>query len=66
MYGQKINKKVVLIKNNEDVILGLYGAGEITGGVHGGNRLGGITLIQCFIFGRITAKNSVDYINNLI
>lgn len=33
-------------------ILGLFAAGEVTGGVHGGNRLGGNSLLECVVFGR--------------
>merc|ERR1712216_330061 len=35
------------------VIPGLYAAGEIAGGVHGNNRLGGNSLLDCVVFGRV-------------
>ena len=34
-------------------IPGLYAAGEVTGGVHGMDRLGGSSSVDCFVFGRI-------------
>ena len=34
-------------------IRGLYAAGEVTGGVHGSNRLAGNSLLECCVFGRI-------------
>lgn len=42
-------------------IPGLYAAGEIAGGVHGNNRLGGSSLLDCVVFGRVTAKAAVKY-----
>ena len=35
---------------------GLYGAGEVTGGVHGGNRLAGNSLLECGVFGKIIGE----------
>merc|ERR1712137_165090 len=43
------------------VIPGLYAAGEIAGGVHGNNRLGGNSLLDCVVFGRVAAKAAVKY-----
>lgn len=44
-------------------IRGLYAAGEVTGGVHGNNRLGGNSLLECCVFGRIAGGESLylDY-----
>ncbi|KAH8614254.1 ApbE family Alanine dehydrogenase PNT C terminal domain [Trypanosoma vivax] len=39
-------------------ILGLFGAGEVTGGVHGGNRLGGNSLLECVVFGKIAGDRA--------
>ncbi|EPY35309.1 NADH-dependent fumarate reductase [Angomonas deanei] len=39
-------------------VLGLFGAGEVTGGVHGGNRLGGNSLLECVVFGRIAGDRA--------
>lgn len=35
---------------------GLLAAGEVTGGVHGRNRLAGNSLLECVVFGRIAGK----------
>ena len=40
------------------VISGLYAAGEVTGGIHGGNRLGGNAIVEIFVSGR-TAANAI-------
>jgi len=39
-------------------IMGLFAAGEVTGGVHGGNRLGGNSLLECVVFGRIAGDRA--------
>jgi len=49
---------VVINENAETNILGLYAAGEITGGVHGGNRLGGNALADTQVFGRRAGENA--------
>jgi len=46
----------------EGVIPGLYAAGEIAGGVHGNNRLGGNSLLDCVVFGRVAAKEACIHI----
>lgn len=42
-------------------IPGLYGAGEVTGGIHGNNRLGGNSLLECVVFGRIAGYQAAHY-----
>tara|TARA_A100001388_G_scaffold232323_1_gene184918 strand:- start:3009 stop:4754 length:1746 start_codon:yes stop_codon:yes gene_type:complete len=46
-------------------IKGLYAAGEVAGGLHGANRLGGNSLAEILIFGKIVGKASSDYSRNL-
>jgi flavocytochrome c len=43
------------------VIPGLYAAGEIAGGIHGNNRLGGNSLLDCVVFGRVAGKAACAY-----
>lgn len=40
-------------------IAGLYAAGEVSGGLHGANRLGGNSLLECVVFGRIAARSAI-------
>lgn len=49
------------INTNGDVIPGLFAAGETTGGVHGGNRIGGNAVCDFVVFGRIAGLNAADY-----
>ena len=44
-----------------NIIDGLYAAGEITGGVHGANRLGGNAVADFTVFGRIAGQSAADY-----
>jgi len=64
MGGLKINNKGEVLNSNNETIKGLFGAGEVTGGVHGGNRLGGNSLAEGGVYGRISADSAVDYISN--
>ena len=64
MGGLKINSKSEVIDINGNQIYGLFAAGEVTGGVHGSNRLGGNSLAECGVFGRISADSAVKYIKN--
>ena len=64
MGGIKINNKGEVLNSKNEIIKGLYGAGEVTGGVHGFNRLGGNSLSECGVYGRISADSAVDYIFN--
>ena len=57
MGGIKINTNAEVIGVDGNVIPGLYAAGEVTGGIHGANRLGGNALPDTVVFGRIAGKN---------
>ncbi|NLI29809.1 MAG: flavocytochrome c [Nitrospiraceae bacterium] len=57
MGGLRINTNAQVIDINGNVIQRLYAAGEVTGGVHGSNRLGSNALPDCVVFGRIAGKN---------
>lgn len=62
MGGLKINSKTEVINGSGQVITGLFVAGEVTGGVHGGNRLGGNSITDIIVFGRIAGKNASSFI----
>ena len=58
MGGVKINTEAEVIDTKGNVIPGLFAAGEVTGGVHGGNRLGGNAVADFVVFGRIAGENA--------
>ncbi len=58
MGGIQINKEAQIIDLNQQPIKGLYGAGEVTGGVHGAVRLGSNAITDCLVFGRIAGKGA--------
>lgn len=58
MGGVQINKEAQVIDVNGNVIPGLYAAGEVTGGIHGANRLGGNALADITVFGKIAGENA--------
>ena len=62
MGGVKIDTSAEVIDTEGKVIPGLFAAGEVTGGVHGGNRLGGNAVADIVIFGRIAAQSAIEYI----
>lgn len=49
------------ICDKEGGIPGLFAAGEVMGGVHGKNRLGGNSLLDCVVFGRVSGRNIAKY-----
>jgi flavocytochrome c len=59
MGGAAINTKAQVLHETEGkVIQGLYAAGEVSGGVHGNNRLAGNSLLECVVFGRIAGQQA--------
>lgn len=62
MGGVKINPKTQVIAVNGKPIAGLYAAGEVVGGVHGGNRLGGNAIADIVTFGSLAGKEAAKYI----
>ncbi len=58
MGGVEINTSTQVLDKNGNVIPGLYAAGEVTGGIHGGNRLGGNAIADITVFGRIAGQNA--------
>ena len=61
MGGLKINTNTEVLDADGNAIPGLFAAGEITGGVHGANRLGGNAVSDFVVFGRIAGKAASDY-----
>ena len=61
MGGLKINANTEVLNEKGEVIPGLFAAGEVTGGVHGANRLGGNAVADFTGFGRIAGAAASDY-----
>lgn len=59
MGGVTINKKAQVLNEAGNIIPGLYAAGEVTGGIHGTNRVGCNAVPDALVFGRIAALNFV-------
>ena len=62
MGGLKINPAAEVLTEDGSAIAGLFAAGEVTGGVHGANRLGGNAVADFVVFGRIAAQSAADYV----
>ncbi len=65
MGGIKINSKAEVLNIKDKVIKGLYAAGEVTGGIHGANRLGGNSLLECVVYGRRAAHSAFNNMKHL-
>ena len=62
MGGLKINTKAQVLNDKDQPIDGLYAAGEVTGGVHGANRLAGNAIADTIVFGRIAGEQVANKI----
>ena len=58
MGGVRIDTKTRVIDRRGNIIPGLYAAGEVTGGIHGTNRVGGNAIADIFTFGRIAGESA--------
>ena len=61
MGGVKIDTTASVIGVDGEPIPGLFAAGEVTGGVHGANRIGGNAVADIIVFGRIAGQSAADY-----
>ncbi|KIW00523.1 uncharacterized protein PV09_07882 [Verruconis gallopava] len=64
MGGVSINTDAEVLKKDGTPIRGLWAAGEITGGIHGQNRLGGNSLLECVVFGRKAGENAAKWLSS--
>merc|ERR1712038_1086340 len=61
MGGLEIDCDSAVYGQDGNIIPGLYAAGEVAGGVHGNNRLGGNSLLDCVVFGRVAGAHCARY-----
>ena len=66
MGGLTIDNEGSVLNDSKEIIPGLHAAGEVSGGVHGDNRLGGNSLLECTVFGTIVGKKIPIKPRNLI
>ncbi len=62
MGGLKIDPETHVLNADGQIIPGLFAAGEVTGGVHGANRLGGNAVADIIVFGRIAGEQAAAYV----
>merc|ERR1711948_57149 len=63
MGGMKINSDAESLGAGDKVIGGLFAAGEVAGGIHGNNRLGGNSLLDCVVYGRVSGRSAARYLS---
>lgn len=61
MGGVKINANAEVIDKSGNIVPGLFAAGEVAGGIHGANRLGGNAVADIVVFGRIAGDSAIKY-----
>lgn len=62
MGGIEINDKAQILNSEKKPFEGLYACGELAGGVHGANRLGGSSLLGCVVYGRVAGASASQYL----
>lgn len=60
--GLKFDCYANVLDEDGKLVPGVFAAGEVTGGLHGTNRLAGNSLLECVVFGRIAARSAVAYV----
>ncbi|KAL6859888.1 Osmotic growth protein [Amphichorda felina] len=62
MGGIEINDKAQVLNQDKKPFDGLFACGELAGGVHGANRLGGSSLLGCVVYGRVAGDTASNYL----
>jgi len=62
MGGIEINDKAQVLNSTQAAFDGLFACGELAGGVHGANRLGGSSLLGCVVYGRVAGESAAKYL----
>lgn len=64
MGGVAINHQTQVLNESGQVIKGLFAAGEVAGGLHGNNRIGGNSIAETVVFGRQAGQQVFKYLQN--
>ena len=64
MGGVACDEQGAILKKDGSAIPGLYGGGEVLGGIHGTNRLGGSSLLDCVVYGRLAGQSAAKFMLN--
>ncbi|KAJ5781124.1 Flavocytochrome c [Penicillium paradoxum] len=62
MGGIEINEHAQVLNSEQKPFEGLYACGELAGGVHGANRLGGSSLLGCVVYGRVAGDSASQHL----
>ena len=62
MGGMEINDKAQVLNGEQKPFESLFACGELAGGVHGSNRLGGSSLLGCVVYGRVAGQSASKYL----
>ena len=62
MGGMEINDKAQVLNGEKKPFEALFACGELAGGVHGANRLGGSSLLGCVVYGRVAGASASQYL----
>jgi succinate dehydrogenase/fumarate reductase flavoprotein subunit len=62
MGGLEVDPESRVLSSSGKPVPGLFAAGEVAGGVHGANRLGGSSLLGCVVFGRVSGDSAAAYL----
>ena len=63
MGGVKFTPRGEVVGKKGEVMSGLFAAGEVTGGLHGRNRLAGSSLLDCVVFGRRAGLSVANFLS---
>ncbi|KAJ2845555.1 hypothetical protein IWW36_004733 [Coemansia brasiliensis] len=66
MGGLRFDAKARVLQASGQPIRGLFAAGEVTGGLHGANRLAGNSLLECVVFGREAGRQASAFVSTVV
>lgn len=64
-FAHASNGGILIDKNGYTGVNGLYACGEVTGGMHGADRIGGLSTANGLVFGQRAGKSACDYCENI-